>query len=128
MRITRAVKLADPTLLRTQAYADGPRINGQDGAYEEFADQLTRAAAELHLGNGFEACVSMVPLIDLPADNGVMELPEDAVNEGVRLSLAGTRGEQEHTSVEATVLADVTPQMRVRQLEIKCLCMGGIDQ
>ena len=94
------------------------RMLVQDGVFEEFADRLTQAAADLHLGNGFEAGVTMGPLIDVPAADGVMELVEDAVDQGAQLLLGGGRGDQGDTFVEATVLADVTPQMRVCQEEI----------
>ena len=94
------------------------RMLVQDGVFEEFADRLTQAAAGLHLGNGFESGVTMGPLIDVPAADGVMELVEDAVDQGAQVLLGGGRGEQGETFVEATVLADVTPQMRVCQEEI----------
>lgn len=94
------------------------RMLVQEGVFDEFADRLTQAAADLHLGNGIEDGVTMGPLIDVPAADSVMELVEDAVNQGAEVLLGGGRGEQGDTFVEATVLSDVTPQMRVCQEEI----------
>ncbi len=94
------------------------RMMVQDGVFEEFADRFTEAAAKLHLGNGFDTGVTLGPLIDPQAADDVMALVEDAREQGARVLLGGARGDQGEGFVEATVLADVTPQMRVCQEEI----------
>ncbi len=94
------------------------RMLVQDGVFEEFAHRLCEAAAALQLGNGFEAGVTMGPLIDVPAADSVMALVEDAVEQGARVLLGGGRGDQGDTFVQPTLLADIAPQMRVCQEEI----------
>ena len=94
------------------------RMLVQDGVFDEFAHRLTQAASELKMGDGFETGVTMGPLIDVRAADAVLELIEDAVNQGARLLLGGHRANLGETFVEPTVLADVTPQMRVCQEEI----------
>ena len=94
------------------------RMLVQDGVFDEFAHRLTQAASELKMGDGFETGVTMGPLIDVRAADGVLELIEDAVNQGARLLLGGHRANLGDAFIEPTVLADVTPQMRVCQEEI----------
>ena len=94
------------------------RMLVQDGVFDEFAHRLTQSASELKMGDGFETGVTMGPLIDVRAADAVLELIEDAVNQGARLLLGGHRANLGETFVEPTVLADVTPQMRVCQEEI----------
>ena len=94
------------------------RMLVQDGVFDEFAHRLTQAASELKMGDGFETGVTMGPLIDVRAADAVLELIEDAVNQGARLLLGGHRANLGESFVEPTVLADVTPQMRVCQEEI----------
>ena len=94
------------------------RMLVQDGVFDEFAHRLTQAASELKMGDGFETGVTMGPLIDVRAADAVLELIEDAVDQGARLLLGGHRANLGETFVEPTVLADVTPQMRVCQEEI----------
>ena len=94
------------------------RMLVQNPVFDDFASRLTQAAADLRVGDGFDAGVSIGPLIDVSAADGVLELVEDAIDQGARLLLGGGRTELGDTFVEATVLADVTPQMRVCQEEI----------
>ena len=94
------------------------RMLVQDGVFDEFAHRLTQAASELKMGDGFETGVTMGPLIDVRAADAVLELIEDAVDQGARLLLGGHRANLGEAFVEPTVLADVTPQMRVCQEEI----------
>ena len=94
------------------------RMLVQDGVFDEFAHRLTQAASELKMGDGFETGVTMGPLIDVGAADAVLELIEDAVNQGARLLLGGHRANLGDAFIEPTVLADVTPQMRVCQEEI----------
>ena len=94
------------------------RMLVQDEVFDEFADRLTQAASDLRMGNGFENGVTLGPLIDICAADSVLELIEDAVNQGARLLLGGRRGNLGKTFIEPTVITEVTPQMRVCQEEI----------
>lgn len=94
------------------------RILVQDAVFDDFASCLTHAVGNLRMGDGFDPGVSIGPLIDVPAADGVLELIEDAVHQGARLLYGGHRGDLGDTFVEPTVLSDITPQMRVCQEEI----------
>ncbi len=94
------------------------RLLVQSGVYEAFAAKLAAAVAELKVGNGLETGVSQGPLIDPPALHKVEELVADAVQQGARVLAGGRRHALGGTFYEPTILADVTPSMRVAQEEI----------
>ncbi len=89
----------------------------QDGIYEEFAARLTRAAKQLRVGDGTEASVDQGPLIDAKAVQKVEDQIHDALAKGARLICGGKRHARGGTFFEPTVLADVTPQMRIAREE-----------
>lgn len=94
------------------------RLLVQSGVYDAFAVKLAAAVAKLKVGNGLEPGVDQGPLIDPPALAKVEELVTDAVQKGARVMTGGKRHALGGTFYEPTVLADVTPAMRVAQEEI----------
>lgn len=94
------------------------RLLVQSGVYEAFAEKLAVAVKNLKVGNGLESDVSQGPLIDVPALNKVEELVADAVGQGARILAGGQRHALGGTFYEPTILADVTPAMRVAQEEV----------
>jgi len=94
------------------------RLLVQDGVYEAFAEKLGRAVAALKVGNGMEEGVTQGPLIDAPAVAKVEELISDATAKGARIVCGGKRHALGHTFFEPTIVADVTPQMRMAREEI----------
>jgi succinate-semialdehyde dehydrogenase/glutarate-semialdehyde dehydrogenase len=93
------------------------RLYVQAGVYDAFAEKLVAAVAKLKVGNGFEPGVQQGPLIDHAAVEKVEEHIEDAVSKGGHVLLGGKRHPLGQTFFEPTVLADVTPQMKVAKEE-----------
>ncbi|WP_374674189.1 NAD-dependent succinate-semialdehyde dehydrogenase [Ideonella sp.] len=91
------------------------RFYVQDGVYDEFVRRLSEKAQAIKVGNGFEAGVNVGPLIDGQAIEKVESHVADALAKGAKLVVGGTRiGERFYTP---TVLAEVTPEMRVSREE-----------
>jgi succinate-semialdehyde dehydrogenase / glutarate-semialdehyde dehydrogenase len=93
------------------------RIYVQDGVYDAFAAKLVAAVAKLKVGDGREAGVTQGPMIDVKAVQKVEEHIADAVAKGGRLLAGGQRHALGHSFFEPTVIADVTPEMRVAKEE-----------
>ena len=93
------------------------RLYVQAGVYDAFAEKLVAAVGKLKVGNGFEPGVQQGPLIDHAAVEKVEEHIQDALSKGGRLLLGGKRHALGQTFFEPTVLADVTPQMKVAKEE-----------
>jgi succinate-semialdehyde dehydrogenase / glutarate-semialdehyde dehydrogenase len=72
---------------------------------------------KLKVGNGFEPGVLQGPLIDQAAVEKVEEHIQDAVSQGGRVLLGGKRHALGKTFFEPTVLADITPKMKVAREE-----------
>ena len=94
------------------------RLLVQDGVYDLFAEKLGQAVAQLKVGNGVQAEVSQGPLIDAPALAKVEELVADALAQGARCVTGGQRHALGGTFYEPTILADVTPSMKLASEEI----------
>src|ERR1700751_1984391 len=93
------------------------RLYIQAGVYDAFAEKLVAAVKKLKVGNGFEPGVLQGPLIDQAAVEKVEEHIQDAVSQGARVLLGGNRHALGQTFFEPTVLAGVTPQMKVAREE-----------
>src|ERR1700758_5581450 len=93
------------------------RLFVQAGVYDTFAEKLVTAVKKLKVGNGFEPGVLQGPLIDQAAVEKVEEHIQDAVSHGARILLGGQRHALGQTFFEPTVLAGVTPQMKVAREE-----------
>ena len=93
------------------------RLYVQTGVYDAFAEKLVAAVAKLKVGNGFEPGVQQGPLIDNAAVEKVEEHIQDALSKGGHVLLGGKRHALGQTFFEPTVLADVTPQMKVAKEE-----------
>jgi succinate-semialdehyde dehydrogenase/glutarate-semialdehyde dehydrogenase len=93
------------------------RLYVQSGVYDAFAEKLVAAVRKLKVGNGFEAGVVQGPLIDHAAVEKVEDHIRDAVSQGAQLLLGGKRHALGQTFFEPTVLADVTPKMKIAREE-----------
>jgi succinate-semialdehyde dehydrogenase/glutarate-semialdehyde dehydrogenase len=93
------------------------RILVQDEVYDEFAAKLSQAVSGFRVGNGLEQGVTIGPLIDQDAVAKVEEHVADALSKGARVVLGGKRHALGGTFFEPTVLADVTPAMKVSREE-----------
>jgi len=94
------------------------RLLVQDGVYDAFAEKLARAVAALKVGQGLEEGVEQGPLIDEAALAKVEELVADAKARGARVVTGGRRHALGGTFYEPTILADITPDMRMAREEI----------
>jgi succinate-semialdehyde dehydrogenase/glutarate-semialdehyde dehydrogenase len=93
------------------------RILVQAGVYEEFAQKLAARASELQVGAGTEDGVAQGPLIDDAALAKVEAHVADALTKGARVLCGGARHARGGNFYQPTVLADVTPAMRVAREE-----------
>ncbi|HOI51819.1 MAG TPA: aldehyde dehydrogenase family protein, partial [Azonexus sp.] len=90
----------------------------QDGIYERFTEKLAAAVGQLVLGVGTDAGVTQGPLIDGNALAKVETLLADATAKGARVLCGGQRSALGGTFFEPTIVADLTPEMRVAREEI----------
>jgi succinate-semialdehyde dehydrogenase/glutarate-semialdehyde dehydrogenase len=93
------------------------RILVQDGVYEAFAEKLSAAVAKLRVGPAAEEGSEQGPLINPRAVAKVEDHLRDALSQGARLLVGGKRHTLGGTFFEPTVLADVTPAMKVASEE-----------
>ncbi|MBE2257568.1 MAG: NAD-dependent succinate-semialdehyde dehydrogenase [Candidatus Accumulibacter sp.] len=93
------------------------RLLVQEGVYDSFVARLARRVQSLKVGPGSDEGVAQGPLIDAAALAKVEEHITDALNKGARVISGGSRHALGGTFFEPTVLADVTPQMRVAREE-----------
>ena len=89
----------------------------QEGVYEQFAKKLGVKVAALKVGNGLEAGVVQGPLIDMKGVAKVEEHIADALAKGARIVTGGKRHEKGGSFFQPTVLADVTPEMKITHEE-----------
>jgi succinate-semialdehyde dehydrogenase/glutarate-semialdehyde dehydrogenase len=94
------------------------RLLVQDGVYDAFAEKLAAAVSALKVGNGVEEGVTQGPLIDQAAIDKVQEMLLDAVGKGARVLCGGKPHALGRTFFEPTIVADVTPEMRMAREEI----------
>ena len=93
------------------------RLFVQAGVYDAFAARLAERVAALQVGDGFEPGVQQGPLIDDRALRKVQEHVLDATAAGARVLAGGRAHPRGGLFHEPTVLADVTPAMRVAREE-----------
>ncbi|RME62416.1 MAG: NAD-dependent succinate-semialdehyde dehydrogenase, partial [Alphaproteobacteria bacterium] len=94
------------------------RILVQDGIFEDFAARLAKKSARLRVGDGLKGKTDQGPLINDAALRKVQALLADAVKKGARVLTGGKPHKLGGTFFEPTVIADVTPKMRMAQEEI----------
>lgn len=93
------------------------RLLVQSHVYDRFAEKLAAAVAALSVGPGSERGVAIGPLIDGAAIAKVESHVADALAKGARVMTGGKRHALGGGFFEPTVLADVTPEMRVAREE-----------
>lgn len=89
----------------------------QSGIYDAFAERFAARVRDMKVGPGTEDGVLQGPLIDAAALAKVESHVADAVALGARLLCGGSRHDQGGNFFQPTVLADVTPAMRVAREE-----------
>jgi len=93
------------------------RLLVQAGVYEEFAGKLAERVAAFKVGPGSAEGVVQGPLIDADALAKVQAHVADAVAQGARVLTGGQPHALGGHFFQPTVLADVTPAMRVAREE-----------
>lgn len=94
------------------------RLLVQEGVYDVFVDKLGAAVAGLRVGNGVDDGVTQGPLIDDAAVAKVEDMVLDACEKGARVVCGGKRHSLGGTWYEPTILANVTPAMRIAREEV----------
>lgn len=93
------------------------RLLVHEPVYEAFAKKLAEAVAKLKVGSGVEPGVQQGPLIDMNAVLKVEEHIADAVSKGAKVVVGGQRHTLGGQFFQPTVLANVTPDMKVAKEE-----------
>jgi succinate-semialdehyde dehydrogenase/glutarate-semialdehyde dehydrogenase len=93
------------------------RLLVQAGIYDAFAARLAERVGELRVGPGTEEGTLQGPLINEAAVAKVQAHIADALRKGARLLAGGARHALGGTFFQPTVLADVSPDMRVAREE-----------
>lgn len=117
--IDQAVQTA--VLARTsnngQSCIAGKRFIVHTDIYDEFAQKFSRAIAGLRMGDPLDESTELGPLSSKQGRDDLAELVDDAVAHGAQVLTGGTRPEGSGWYYPGTVLAGITPQMRVSQEE-----------
>ena len=87
------------------------------GIEEAFARRLAEKAEGLKVADGFSADAQQGPLIDMKAVEKVEAQIKDAIAKGAKILTGGSRHALGGTFFEPTVLAGVTPDMRIAREE-----------
>jgi succinate-semialdehyde dehydrogenase/glutarate-semialdehyde dehydrogenase len=93
------------------------RILVQEGVYDAFVKKLAAATEKLKVADGFEDGSQIGPLIDDAAVTKVEDHIADATGKGAKVLTGGERHPLGGSFYKPTVLADVTPQMKVAREE-----------
>ena len=86
--------------------------------YNDFVEQLAAEMSQLTMGDPSDPTTSYGPLSSEAAAAGLMAQVQDAVDKGATVHTGGKRPEGPGAFVEATVLTDVTPDMRAYREEL----------
>lgn len=93
------------------------RIYVQSNVYDIFAEKLAKRVASLSVGNGFDADVTIGPLIEEAAIAKVEAHIADAVSKGATVVAGGKRIPGVGTFFEPTILKDIDRRMTVAREE-----------
>ena len=101
-----------------QACNAAKRLIVVDDVYEQFVEGFTSVMSSLTPGDPFDKGVDFGPLSSERRAATLMEQIDDAVAKGATVRTGGHRVEGPGAFVEATVLTDVTPEMRAYREEL----------
>jgi aspartate-semialdehyde dehydrogenase len=117
--IERAAELAIAAKFQTtgQDCLAANRIYVQRRVYAQFVERFVALAAQLKVGNGLDAGVTIGPLISERAVTHCLHQVRDAVARGAKLCLGGQGHPAGPLFLAPTVLADVTDDMLITREE-----------
>ena len=101
-----------------QACNAAKRFIVADALYDEFVEKFTAEMASLTTGDPTDPSTSYGPLVSEQAVEGLVAQIDDAVSKGATVRTGGKRLERPGAFLEATVLTDVTPEMRAFREEL----------
>jgi succinate-semialdehyde dehydrogenase/glutarate-semialdehyde dehydrogenase len=101
-----------------QACNAAKRMIVVDELYDDFVDQFTAAMSGLTPGDPTDPSSAYGPLSSEGALNNLLEQIDDAVAKGATVKAGGKRVDRPGSFMEATVLTDVTPEMRAYKEEL----------
>jgi succinate-semialdehyde dehydrogenase / glutarate-semialdehyde dehydrogenase len=101
-----------------QACNASKRMIVMDSLYDEFVTEFTKAMAEQVPGDPTDPNTTFGPLSSEQAAQNLIAQIKDAVDKGATVHLGGERIEGPGAFVQATVLTDVTPEMRAYHEEL----------
>jgi len=101
-----------------QACNGAKRMIVVDELYDDFVEHFTAAMASLTPGDPFDDSAGFGPLSSEGAAKNLLEQVDDAVAKGATVRTGGKRLDRPGAFVEATVLTDVTPDMRAYREEL----------
>ncbi len=86
--------------------------------YDQFVQKLKARTEALTIGNGMDENIQVGPLITQKAATDVLGFIEDATDKGAKLVCGGSAHKAGQQFIAPTILADVTPDMRIFSEEI----------
>lgn len=101
-----------------QACNGTKRIIVVDDLYDDFVGAFTAAMAELKTGDPTDESTDFGPLSSTSALSTLVEQVQDAVDKGATVRTGGNQVDGPGAHYEATVLTDVTPDMRAYSEEL----------
>ncbi len=101
-----------------QACTAAKRFIVVEEAYDRFVDAFAQAMDAVEPGDPTDRKTLLGPLSSVAARDGVAAQLQDAVEKGATVRAGGTPVDRPGAWMEATVLTDVTPQMRAYEEEI----------
>jgi 5-carboxymethyl-2-hydroxymuconic-semialdehyde dehydrogenase len=106
--------------LNGQRCTAGSRLIAEERVYEDLVQAVAERARNIRIGDPFDEATELGPLIRPEHHARVTEYLDSAVADGARCLAGGGRPAAfpEGNFLEATVFADVTPEMRVFREEI----------
>jgi succinate-semialdehyde dehydrogenase/glutarate-semialdehyde dehydrogenase len=101
-----------------QACNGTKRIIVVDALYDDFVEQFTEAMAALTTGDPTDDATDFGPMSSQGAVDSIAEQVQDAIDQGATVRTGGARLEGKGAYFPATVLTDVTPDMRAYSEEL----------
>jgi succinate-semialdehyde dehydrogenase / glutarate-semialdehyde dehydrogenase len=101
-----------------QACNAAKRFIVTDRLYDEFVEEFTESMAAWTTGDPTDRATKYGPLSSEAAAVGLMAQVQDAIDKGAKVHTGGRRLAGPGAFVEATVLTDVTPDMRAYREEL----------
>ena len=94
------------------------RIMVQDGIYDDFIALFTKKVAAMTMGEGTQEGVDLGPMIHTRAVQNMQALVSDALEKGANMVLGGQATPNDELYYPATILTNISDDMRVAQEEI----------